>query len=342
MLPKMSFAVVMLAFACSSPDVASATVREWSGGFFGGGEFTDPGSWFNGVPTNNTISDFASFYGFAAGPLNTTVNLSVPRSVHGIALLNPIEIGAAPNFTFQGSKLTLGHGGIFIDFFAGLNHVIDAEVGLAAVQEWYLLRNLRVTGALSGTGELTKSGMGRLTLAASNTNTGDINIIDGTVWIEGAGRISDRSNVLLLDDPDRPELFSPVLTFDGMTDAINGLFGEGEVRLRNGATLVIGNSINGSRGIGNFAGTIYGGGDGGLIKRGPGTFILSDINYYDGGTARRIGRPVDGQLVPLSNRYWPCLRHVGRIVRRTGQGLRFGHGRIRRRDLPRRRGRGNR
>ena len=80
---------------------------------------------------------------------------------------------------------------------------------------------------------------------------------------------------------------SPVLQLDGMTDAINGLFGGGSVRLFNGATLVVGNTINGSQGIGDYYGFISG--DGSLIKRGPGTFKLADGNEYTGGTRVESG-----------------------------------------------------
>ena len=140
MLPRYAFAAVALSFGCCSPDFAGATVCVWSGGVFGGGQFTEPGSWFDSsVPTNNTTSDIAQFYGFAAGPIFTTVNLSTLRSVRGLDF-RVSELTGLPdvNFTFTGSKLTLGEDGIRIALDAPADHVINNPVGLAVDQLWEL------------------------------------------------------------------------------------------------------------------------------------------------------------------------------------------------------------
>jgi autotransporter-associated beta strand protein len=109
----------------------------------------------------------------------------------------------------------------------------------------------------------------------------------GTVEIEGAGRLFDRTTVYMPTDPD--SLLYPTLILDGMTDAINGVTGGGRIYLNNGAALVIGNSINDSLGHGHYWGTILGDEHGRLIKRGPGTFVLSNANTYDGGTRVESG-----------------------------------------------------
>lgn len=286
MLPITRLAFVVLSFASFWPAVASGTVRDWSGGIFGGGQFTSPDSWFNGVPTNNANSDVATFRGFLGGPIHTIVNVSVPRSVNGLDFTWPGGIagsGEAVDFTLIGSMLTIGGGGISIHSRAGENQVINNSVQLADNQHWALYNNLRVNGGLSGDGNLVKDGTGTLTLAASNSNTGDIHITEGTLRIVNAGRIFDRTNIHF--DPVGAQY--PTIVFDGMTDAINGLHGRGDVELLNGATLVIGNSINGSQGIGNFNGQIDGSGS--LVKRGPGTFVLESFNDYSGGTRIEAG-----------------------------------------------------
>lgn len=277
-----AIAVLWLVFGASQS--ASATLRRWSGGFFGGGEFTHPDSWFNGVPTNNTNSDTAQFSGFATGPIHTIVNLSVPRGVNRLEFEGPQGLGGGPvDFTLTGSMLSIGDGGLLVDRFSGENQVINNAVGLADNQHWYIDNNLRVNGTLSGDGNLVKDGPGTLTLAASNSNSGDIHLTDGTLRVVGAGRIFDRTNLHL--DGLAPNF--PTVVFDGTTDAINGLFGNGDVDLLSGATLVIGNSINASQGIGRFRGQIAG--NGSLVKRGPGTFVLEGDNSYTGGTRVEAG-----------------------------------------------------
>lgn len=249
------------------------------GGLGGVGEFTDPDSWFNGVPTNNTSSDVGVFYGFLGGPPNLTVNLSAARSVRGLQFNAPSGLGAAVDFTFTGSKLTLGGDGIDIAPGAGNNQIIHNDVGLAADQIWNLERNLTVNGALSGAGSLFKNGTAMLTLTASNSNANSISIIDGTLLLSGSGRFSDQSDISISG--------SGTLRMDGMTDAVNGLEGTGTVDLVNGARLVIGNSINNSQGVGTFDGLIQG--NGGLSKRGPGTFTFSGDNTYTGDTRVESG-----------------------------------------------------
>ena len=278
---------MLIGFNCLSPGSGQAAVRQWGGGVLGDGEFTDPDSWLDAVPTNNTTSDTAAFFGFFGGPWYTSVNLSVERSMKGLLFAAPVSFGSPVNFTFTGSKLTIGEEGIAYFGGAGSLQTINNPVGLAAYQSWDINANdmsgvytLRVNGPLSGSGELIKFGNGVLNLTASNTNTGAISVVDGYLQLTGNGRLSDKSNV---------EVYSPgVLWLDGMTDAINGLFGDGEVSLTDGATLVVGNSINNSEGTGRFFGEIRGTG-GKLIKRGPGTFLLGEPSSYTGGTRVESG-----------------------------------------------------
>jgi autotransporter-associated beta strand protein len=283
MLPHSKLAILVLSFVFFYPSFSYATLREWSGGVFGGGQFTDPGSWFNGVPTNNTTSDLAVFKGFLGGPLYTTVNLSVPRSVKGLGIISPEgTLAIPPLFTFSGSKLTLGADGMFIAFDAGGGHVFNNQMGLETDQSWAINTLATMNGALSGDGELTKDGVGKLTLAASNTNTGDIVVSAGILELDGSGRIFDGADVYI-----DHSILTPIFRLKGMTDAINGLFGSGQVELVDGATLVVGNSINNSQGIGDYYGVIVG--EGGLTKRGPGTFKIAGKHLYTGSTRVEAG-----------------------------------------------------
>lgn len=273
--------VVVFSVALGSVHRVDAENRFWGGSVLGDGEFTDPDSWLSGVPTNNTTSDTAYFYGFFGGPWHTTVNLSASRSVAGIFFREPDFLGEAIEFTFTGSTLNVGSSGIDVQEGAGANQTINNAVGLPAAvgtQTWDLAENLRLNGGLTGGGDLVKDGPGTLTLAASNSNTGSITITEGTLVVTGAGRIFDRTDLYVNS--------GATARFNGMTDAVNGLYGFGTVELA-GATLVIGNSINDSQGVGDFFGPITG--SGGLTKRGPGTFTLAGDNTYSGATRVESG-----------------------------------------------------
>lgn len=311
MSPITRSAVLLTLLFAVGPSDAFAANRDWSGGLLGDGQFVDPNSWFDAVPTNNTTSDVARFYGFFdglfSGPINATVNLSVARSVRGLEFIAPTAGGAAVNFTFTGAKLTVGEDGIDALVGAGNNHVINNDVGLATNQQWHLDRNLTVHGVLSGTGQLDKTGPGTLTLTASNTNTDGFIIYDGTLRLTGGGRISDQATVTMTDG---------TLRLEGMTDAIGTLSGGGTIALLSGARLVIGNSINNSPGTGFFEGIVQG--NGAISKRGPGTFLLSGDNTYTGGTRVESGILVINKSSPFATN---SATGTGAVVVTSGGSL---------------------
>jgi autotransporter-associated beta strand protein len=295
MSPITRSAVLLSWLFAVGPSDAFAANRDWSGGLLGDGQFVDPNSWFDGVPTNNTTSDVARFYGFFdglfSGPINTTVNLNVARSVRGLEFIAPTAGGAAVNFTFTGAKLTVGEDGIDALIGAGNNHVINNDIGLATNQQWHLDRNLTVHGVLSGTGQLDKTGQGTLTLTASNTNTDGFIIYDGTLRLTGGGRISDQATVTMTDG---------TLRLEGMTDAIGTLSGGGTIALLSGARL----------------GIVQG--NGAISKRGPGTFLLSGDNTYTGGTRVESGILVINKSSPFATN---SATGTGAVVVTSGGSL---------------------
>jgi fibronectin-binding autotransporter adhesin len=140
-----------------------------------------------------------------------------------------------------------------------------------------LTRNVTATtsGVITGAGSLTKNGIGRLDLNAANTYTGATIINEGLVRLVGAGRLPDASRVevnVISSQTDQQGL-----DLNDISDAINGLDGNGEVKLGS-ATL----SIGATNGSGNFSGVILGAG--GVTKLGTGTQIFSGNSTYAAGT----------------------------------------------------------
>lgn len=265
----------LLLFSLLSTLPAGAATRNWSGGVFGGGQFTDGGSWFNGVPTSSLTADTARFNGFTSGPINRTINVDLTRQIAGLKFDAPTGIGSAVAFTMTGRELGLGAVGVDVAAGASGSSVIKSPLRLRADQEWTLDNHLRIEGQLLGSSDLTKFGNGTLHVTSSGRHEGEKRIADGVLRMSGGGRIWDRSDVIISA--------GAALRYDGIIDAINGLFGTGLVDLRSGSQLVIGNSINNSEGVGYFAGKIQGA-NGKLSKRGPGTFTLANSNDYTGDT----------------------------------------------------------
>jgi fibronectin-binding autotransporter adhesin len=123
-------------------------------------------------------------------------------------------------------------------------------------------------GVISGSGAVQQNGPGTTTLTAVNTYAGPTTINAGLLALSGAGSIANSSGVIDND------AFDISATTAGAS--IKNLSGGGIVTLGN-QTLTLTNAS------GTFAGSI--GGNGGLVKQGPGLFVLSGTNTYLGATA---------------------------------------------------------
>jgi autotransporter-associated beta strand protein len=140
-------------------------------------------------------------------------------------------------------------------------------------------------GAISGSGAVQQISSGTTTLTAVNTYAGATTIGAGTLALSGAGSIGNSSGVI--DNG----TFDISATTAGTS--IKNLSGAGLVTLGN-QTLTLTNAA------GTFAGAI--GGNGGLVKQGPGLFILSGTNTYLGATAVEGGNlRVNGSVAGAVN-----------------------------------------
>lgn len=254
---------------------AWATGANWSGG---------------AAPVDDTVTDIASF-AFAALP-SFQPNAGI-RSVSGIVLGDGTT--AVPAFTIAGTSLTIGSLGLSKLTASGSVTLASASV-LAVPQTWTndspgMLAvtgnvaaagnafsvagsgTISVTGVISGSAGLAKSGSGTLTLAADNTFTGSV-LLNGGVLEVAANRrkepLGPDTNVItfagpgaslrLVTDIDRslrPYVFLHAATFD-----------------TNGHTLVLGGTLSGTAS---------------LVKMGAGLMTIEAANTFSGSTAIQSG-----------------------------------------------------
>ena len=233
----------------------------------------------NGYQTTKLTADVIT-YGFVASSKSATVKLT---GIDGGTDKNPIISGfslevrpnAFNNLTVTGNKVTA-------------NHI----AATTAVSISNTNNESAITGVISGSASLTKSGSGTLSLSASNTYAGGTTISGGTLSLDMAGSLT--GTVL----PD-----SGAITVNGGTLALNDLTETvGAVTLTSGAITVgtAGNTLTGtSYTLNPSSGTDHSisatlAGSGALTKSGVGTVTLSGANTYTGATTISAGTLVIG------------------------------------------------
>ncbi len=143
-------------------------------------------------------------------------------------------------------------------------------------------QTLTLTGAITGLGNLAKTGTGTLIIAGNNTASGATNVNAGTLIARGGHALSGESAVTVASGAQ--------LIVDGADATVGSLAGAGAVQL-SGASL----SLGGDNTTTTYSGTLSG--TGGLTKTGTGTLTLAGANAYSGDTAVRGGGvAVNGSL----------------------------------------------
>lgn len=190
-----------------------------------------------------------------------------------ITLTGGITNNSANLQTVGFAGITLGAGQTFNSGAGGMTVSAPIDLaGFALVVDG--TANTTLSGAISGTGQLNKTGAGTLLLSGANIFNGPTTVSGGILQLQGGAAIADTSAVIVTA-PGSLELLN--------SETIGSLAGSGNTTL-NANTLTTG---------GNGASTAYSGvlsGVGGsLVKNGPGTFTTSGANTYTGTTTVNAG-----------------------------------------------------
>ena len=237
-----------------------------------GGTFTQSGG-INSVTGSLVLGQSAG----SAGTYNLNGGLLL-LSAAGIA-----QGSGSATFNFGGGTF-----GASAPWSSPLNMNLTGAGGPAAVDTTG--GNIGLSGVLSGTGGLTKTGNGTLTLTASNGFSGGATIGSGVLAVNSDAALGATSG---------PVSFNGNGTLQAGTAAVN-LVAARAIVIADGATATFdtnGNAIN-------VAGAI--GGNGGLQKVGSGTLTLTGLNTYSGNTT------VDGGTLQIpSGRLSSPTQYVG-------------------------------
>jgi YVTN family beta-propeller protein/autotransporter-associated beta strand protein len=231
--------------------------------------------------TSNNVSMFSinpgtglltSLGTIAAG----TSTLGPGMCSNGSAMLGPGGIfiaNTAGAVNCAGATATFTGGTLLIN---GANEAITTPMVLAA-QGGTINTNgnsATLAGAITGTGGLTKAGLGTLTLAANNSYSGATSVSMGTLQAGITNAFSPFSAVTVAS--------GATLGLNGFNQIVGSVAGAGNVTLGS-AILTTGNDGTSTIFSGVMSGT------GGLAKIGNGTLTLTGANTFTGGTALNAG-----------------------------------------------------
>ncbi|AXK38762.1 hypothetical protein DWG20_04570 [Crenobacter cavernae] len=240
-------------------DVANATTLTENGTISGAGGLTKEGQ--------GTLVLCGSDY---TG--STTVNAGTLKACKADALAKDSAVTVAESATLDldGHDQTIGS-------LAGAG---DVALGSAKLTTGADNGSTTFSGDIAGTGGLSKTGSGTLTLSGDNGYSGATHVDGGTLKAGKAGALPQDSAVTVAS--------GATLDLDGFDQSIGSLAGAGNVALGS-ANL----NTGGDNGSSTFSGDI--GGTGGLSKTGSGTLTLSGVNNYSGGTA------INGGVVQIAS-----------------------------------------
>ena len=227
------------------------------------------------VKTGNGTLDFSTLHASTSYAGGLTVNGGV-FSYNATAALGSGAIslgGGTLNYTgASGGLVTISNTNISLT--AGTTSTLNNANG-----------TVTVSGTIGGTGNLTKSGAGTLTLNGSNTYFGEMLVSAGTLTL---------SNALALQNSTIDTSGVGVITLSSVTTpTFGGLKGSGNLSsvITSGYSSVTGITLNPGSGVSNtYSGVISDGAAGmTLTKNGSGTQVLSGSNNYTGATTINAG-----------------------------------------------------
>lgn len=198
-----------------------------------------------------------------------TVSLGGNLTWSGLRITSPGGLVTINGTTAQ--TLTLGTSGIDMSA-ATVDLTLNCLVKLGSNQIWDITsgRTLLASGVVSGTGSLTKNGLGTLTLSGTNTFSGNVTINAGTISISTPSSLGSGTTALTINPTG---ILQATGTFT--TSRVVTLGGTGGAS--SGGTLDVTAANNETR-----TGVISGSGS--LTKTGTGTLTLSAVNTYTGDT----------------------------------------------------------
>ncbi len=217
-----------------------------------------------------------------------TLTLSGDNTYTGGTNINDgtISVGSDGNLGDASGGLTFGGGTLKVTNSFTTNRSVALNSGGGTFDTNG--NSLTLSGVVSGTGSLHKSGDGTLTLTSANTYTGGTTVSTGTLALSGAGTLGDATGSTTvtggtLDLGTTTQTQAELRQSGGTVQ--NGTMNVTTYQMT-GGTLSSDATVSAASSFDMQAGTVNGvlSGTGSLTKTGPGELTLSGTNTYTGGT----------------------------------------------------------
>ncbi len=203
-----------------------------------------------------------------------TLTLNADNTYSGGTTLNGGTLGVSRDTNLGDSKGGLVFNGGILASSASFDSARTAQFKQDA--QWNVADNstLHLSGELSGSGALLKTGNGTLRLSGENTYQGGTAIHEGTLEVAQDAHLGDASGSIRLHG--------------GTLHATDSFASARQIELDQQETITVSSGATL-----NLTGTIEG--TGALHQKGGGTMVLSGTNSYEGGTTLHEGRLVVSQ-----------------------------------------------
>ncbi len=233
---------------------ADNTSTTFGGVMSGLGNVTKTGT---GTWTLTGLNSYLGATTISAGTLALGANDAIPS-------YSAVTVAGGATFNLNGYTDTIGS-------LAGAGTV---SLGSGTLTVGGAVASTTFAGTITGTGGLTKTGIGTLTLSGANNYTGPTLVNWGTLLLGGANAIGGSSALTVAN--------GATFNLNGYNATPASLSGGGNVALGNGTL-----SVGGDNSSTTFSGIMSG--TGGMTKTGNGTLTLSGLNTYSGTTLINAG-----------------------------------------------------
>ena len=236
-----------------------------------------------GTTTTNKIA-----FGVAGGVAGSFGNITINGAGANLYVGNGGIVLNSTNAFTNTINLTAGTLGATADWTSALNMNFNGAAGTSftvqAADAGAVAHNITLTGALGGTGGLTKTGAGTLTLTAANSYSGLTTVNAGALNINGVNALGGANYNGLTFNGGTLQYNTAAATANNGSLDISNIGGTAKPVTIGGAATIDtnGNAVT-------FANTIGNGGAGSLTKTGAGVLTFAAAANYTGATNINAG-----------------------------------------------------